>query len=634
MQFNLYQLSLNTYLLKEAISLFFICGLCFSSYAQVAINTDNAVPDNSAMLDIQSTNKGILIPRMTKSERLSIINPAVGLMVYDTEAKQFYQFNGQNWVAFGGLPIEPESLLNQIPLPDFSCMNINADYFFNENVIDVTILQDHAYILTESGGGGFLRIFNIDNSNSLVLVNSLQIGLIPRAIAASNNLIVIVENLGPGNGQLRIIDVTNPATPTSIGTLGNFSQPVAVAKFSSVVFVVDEVNDHLKIIDINDPANPSVFYTFDLDNNPSAVAVSDGLSGFYAYTLDQGTNGFKIIDFSNPFNPSLVGSLPIGSVPRSVVASDNFVYVAENTSPGSGGVRIIDVNNPVNPVELFNLNIFSFPKDIAISGDYLHVIDRDNAELASVWVKFPTSPSVRSTISIGTDPTAVAVEGNVAYVTGSDDDDLKSIQLSCGPMPLKVDALSGAIVQHPLNWEENGGNLYNVNSDRVGIGTKDPIFPFQVGEDGDGTNAVGNGWLIFSDSRLKQKLEIIDSPLEKLNALQGYYYHWKSEKADTSRQLGVLAQEVETVLPEIVETATDGTKTVDYSKLSAFLIEVNKAQQDQISALENQLKQLHSLVLENHKLKTSQLELEKRISHIENVLQSSTRAYQQIPKKE
>lgn len=55
-------------------------------------------PDNSAVLDIESTNKGLLIPRMTSTERVDIINPAVGLIVYDTKTESFWYFGAPSWV--------------------------------------------------------------------------------------------------------------------------------------------------------------------------------------------------------------------------------------------------------------------------------------------------------------------------------------------------------------------------------------------------------------------------------------------------------------------------------------------------------------------------------------------------------
>jgi len=56
--------------------------LTTSLIAQVAINEDSALPDGSAMLDIQSTDKGLLIPRMTTAQRDAISNPITGLMIF------------------------------------------------------------------------------------------------------------------------------------------------------------------------------------------------------------------------------------------------------------------------------------------------------------------------------------------------------------------------------------------------------------------------------------------------------------------------------------------------------------------------------------------------------------------------
>ncbi len=67
------------------------------SYTQVAVNNDGSMPDGSAMLDIKSTGKGLLIPRLTSSQRTSISSPATGLMVFDTDKGKFYFYTGSAW---------------------------------------------------------------------------------------------------------------------------------------------------------------------------------------------------------------------------------------------------------------------------------------------------------------------------------------------------------------------------------------------------------------------------------------------------------------------------------------------------------------------------------------------------------
>ncbi len=69
--------------------------------AQVGINTDGSNPDSSAMLDVKSTVRGLLIPRMNSQQMYLIPSPATGLMVYNTENNSIYYFNGASWVSLG-----------------------------------------------------------------------------------------------------------------------------------------------------------------------------------------------------------------------------------------------------------------------------------------------------------------------------------------------------------------------------------------------------------------------------------------------------------------------------------------------------------------------------------------------------
>jgi hypothetical protein len=83
--------------------LIFIFEIIFGSsllYSQsVAINNDASLPNSSAMLDIKSSTKGLLIPRMTLAQRGAISLPAIGLLVYQTDVAQgFYYFNGTIWI--------------------------------------------------------------------------------------------------------------------------------------------------------------------------------------------------------------------------------------------------------------------------------------------------------------------------------------------------------------------------------------------------------------------------------------------------------------------------------------------------------------------------------------------------------
>jgi hypothetical protein len=70
--------------------------------AQVGVNTDNSAPDNSAMLDVKSISRGLLVPRMTGAQRDLIASPANGLLIFCTDNNQYYFNQGtpaaKNWV--------------------------------------------------------------------------------------------------------------------------------------------------------------------------------------------------------------------------------------------------------------------------------------------------------------------------------------------------------------------------------------------------------------------------------------------------------------------------------------------------------------------------------------------------------
>jgi cytoskeletal protein CcmA (bactofilin family) len=84
--------------MKKLLSFFSCTCLVVTGYAQsVGIGTNT--PNTSAQLDIASTSKGLLIPRMTTAQRTAIASPANGLMVYDTNLNAFYFYNGSAWAA-------------------------------------------------------------------------------------------------------------------------------------------------------------------------------------------------------------------------------------------------------------------------------------------------------------------------------------------------------------------------------------------------------------------------------------------------------------------------------------------------------------------------------------------------------
>jgi trimeric autotransporter adhesin len=79
--------------------LFFLSFLFTVTQSQAQVGIGTSTPHNSAQLEISSINKGVLIPRMTAVQRVAITTPAIGLLVYQTDAAVgFYYYNGSNWL--------------------------------------------------------------------------------------------------------------------------------------------------------------------------------------------------------------------------------------------------------------------------------------------------------------------------------------------------------------------------------------------------------------------------------------------------------------------------------------------------------------------------------------------------------
>jgi hypothetical protein len=96
-----------------------------------------------------------------------------------------------------------------------------------------------------------------------------------------------------------------------------------------------------------------------------------------------------------------------------------------------------------------------------------------------------------------------------------------------------------------------------------------------------------------SDIRLKDDIKPIENPIDKINKISGNTFIWNdNQDTYTGSDVGVIAQEIENIIPEIVTTRANGYKAVKYEKLVPLLIEGIKEQQRTITKLENMMKEI------------------------------------------
>lgn len=121
-----------------------------------------------------------------------------------------------------------------------------------------------------------------------------------------------------------------------------------------------------------------------------------------------------------------------------------------------------------------------------------------------------------------------------------------------------------------------------------------------------------------SDKRLKKNISNIDNSLESILQLQGVQYEWDGSllpkrEFSSGIQYGLIAQDVEEIIPAIVQTDQDGFKTIDYIKLTPYLIEAMKEQQSQI---EEQKSEIEELRKENASIKKQLNDLKLKIDRV------------------
>jgi hypothetical protein len=155
--------------------------------------------------------------------------------------------------------------------------------------------------------------------------------------------------------------------------------------------------------------------------------------------------------------------------------------------------------------------------------------------------------------------------------------------------------------QNKIQWHSN--NLYIQNT----AGGALAIFRGAGGAEKANIDASGNftasgNITAYSDRRLKENIETIPNAISLVQRLRGVTFDWI---ADKKHSYGLIAQEVEEVIPELVHETENGTadgdvkmkiKSVDYSKIVSVLIEGMKEQQQQIEHQQLQIEELKALI--------------------------------------
>ncbi len=267
-----------------------------------------------------------------------------------------------------------------------------------------------------------------------------------------------------------------------------------------------------------------------------------------------------------------------------------------NNKTGSGNVAVSQTALYLNTSGSYNVAIGNDALRKNTTGEFNTAIGyfagRENTGSGNVFIGYGAGPSLPS-------ETTYAMKSNQLAIANSPDPDS---ELITGDFAEKTIGLNGSVAVN--NHMSVKGEMKAFQSLRVNknIYTNGHLKVKKT--------ATAQSFNTTSDARLKDDIQPINDALSSVLQLQGKTYRWKEDHH--KQDIGLIAQEVEQVFPELVTEDANGFKAIAYSRLTAVLIEAIKeqqgqmisqqqqmaTQQDQIAALEKENTQLKAIMAE------------------------------------
>ena len=338
----------------------------------------------------------------------------------------------------------------------------------------VYVSGKYAYIMGTDG----LSIANIENKNSPSLISSLSLSGIgtafDRAIFVAGKYAYITAS---DSSTLYVIDVSNPKSPTTTGSVTNNSSlngAKALYVSGNYVYVAANNTSTVAIVDIANPTSPMVVGSVRDTTKLSSVSAVY-VSGRYAYATGYDNNYFVVIDVIDPNSPTIVGSFTNATMggPRSVYVSGNYAYVASTIMDSLVVVDITDPTNPVLTGSLIDNTNLDGATSIFVSGKYAYlaaannnrfsIVDISNTSTLRVIGTYSSTPNINTIWS-------VFVSGKYVYAISTASNNLTIFNIQGADIHA---ANIGNITSNDLTvWENSdiGNNLFVRNAINVGVG--------------------------------------------------------------------------------------------------------------------------------------------------------------------
>lgn len=598
--------------------LFFGLLATFSATAQnVGIGTGS--PHATAALEVYSNNKGVLMPRLTGTARQNMFNVPAGLMVFDTDVSTFFYHDGNKWRPFADPNLDSTTFDYDLGAPEVTA-----------NMTVYTTTTAKSGVLYDGGGpaGNY--------SNNVIHDYMVYLGGTPLASNDSTILfkIVIEEmSLEAANDTLYIYSDENYQLKFTGNTLRTFYLPASGAlrfHFTSNA-TITQAGFKIRwsqVMARSTQVPPRFGWYFD----PVARAVRGGVSasdnhwrsnemGNYSFGWGHSTTATGFNSFAAGWDVTASGGHSV-AMGRGTSATSGYATAfglnskangfysfaaGQNTRTAGEGAFAVGLGSEALGHQSFAAGMdtratgqssFAMGSNV-VSRPYVAAFGRYNDTIAAGFGWIATDPLFM--IGNGTSNTnrsnalMVTKEGNMTiggrlpatklHIEGGTD---ASLNDNSGYVVIgDIDGSNLVIDNNEIVARNNGANntLY-LQYDGGGL---------EIG--GTAAKPGGGSWLATSDARLKEQVRPYKDGLRQLQKINPVYFHYNKESGyDNNKEyIGVIAQDLQTVAPYMVNKFNRNDKeylNVDNSAMIYMLINAVKEQQEEIEGLKKMVEEL------------------------------------------
>jgi len=337
-----------------------------------------------------------------------------------------------------------------------------------------------AYLGQESFG---VQVINIANPAKPTVLGSHDTPGELRSMAVAGTKLYLADGESSGGqmsqdleSSLRVLDISDPADPTLLGSLETPGDAMDVAIAGGIAYVADGTAG-LLLVDLSDPGHTTLLGRCNTPGRAAGVAVS----GTYAYVADgllvddTGRHAYvAIVNVADPSKPVLTGTYDTPDQAFDVAVSGSTAYVAG----GSSGLLVLDISDPAHPTLLGDVDTPGYAKGVAVAGSIVYVADSNSLQIADV--SDPSNPRLVGTFAAKA-ANGVTVAGDTLYVADSGfglqildvSDPADPVSLSTWDIP---DFVIGVTVSTEVAYVADRGSVFHDPAFHI-VDVSDPAQP-------------------------------------------------------------------------------------------------------------------------------------------------------------